>query len=105
MASPWTCRKAAEPLPAYSRSHFLSASTIGLGAAIGAIVTLPVLGFTVLPSFTNIDEDEADLGPIENFKQGEYVIASYLASPKQGEVSRRTAFVRNNGPAVSGMTG
>ncbi len=86
-----------EPLPAYSRSHFLSASTLGLGAAIGAIVTLPVLGFTVLPSFTNIDEDEADLGPIDNFPEGEYVIASFLANPKQGEVSRRTAFVRNNG--------
>jgi Rieske Fe-S protein len=89
--------KAREPLPTYSRSHFLGASTLGLGAAIGAIVTLPVLGFTVLPSFTNIEEDEADLGPIDNFPAGEYVIASYLANPKQGEVSRRTAFVRNNG--------
>jgi Rieske Fe-S protein len=94
--------KAREPLPAYSRSHFLSASTLGLGAAIGAIVTLPVLGFTVLPSFTNIEEDEADLGPIDNFPEGEYVIASFLANPKQGEVSRRTAFVRNNGPADNG---
>lgn len=89
--------KANEPLPAYSRSHFLSASTLGLGAAIGAIVTLPVLGFTVLPSFTNIEEDEADLGPIDNFPEGEYIIASFLANAKQGEVSRRTAFVRNNG--------
>jgi Rieske Fe-S protein len=94
--------KANEPLPAYSRSHFLSASTLGLGAAIGAIVTLPVLGFTVLPSFTNIEEDEADLGPIDNFPEGEYIIASFLANPKQGEVSRRTAFVRNNGPTDAG---
>jgi Rieske Fe-S protein len=91
-----------KPLPAYTRSRFLEASTIGVGAAIGAVVTLPVLGFTVLPSFTNIDEQEADLGPIENFPEGEYVIASYLANPSQGEVTRRTAFVRNNGPAESG---
>jgi Rieske Fe-S protein len=84
------------PLPAYTRSRFLEASTIGVGAAIGAIVTLPVLGFTVLPSFTNIEEDEADLGPIENFTEGEYVIASFLANPSQGEVTRRTAFVRRN---------
>ncbi len=91
-----------KPLPAYTRSRFLEASTIGVGAAIGGILTLPVLGFMVLPSFTNIEEDEADLGPIENFKQGEYVIASYLAHPSQGEVSRRTAFVRNNGPAENG---
>jgi Rieske Fe-S protein len=86
-----------EPLPAYTRSRFLEATTIGLGAAIGAVVTIPVLGFTVLPSFTNVESSEADLGPIDNFPEGEYVIATYLANPKAGEVSRRTAFVRNNG--------
>jgi Rieske Fe-S protein len=87
----------AEPLATYSRSRFLEASTIGVGAAIGAIVTLPVLGFTVLPSFTNLAEDEIDLGPLENFPKDTYVIASYLSNPNAGEVSRRTAFVRNNG--------
>ena len=86
-----------EPLEGYTRSRFLEASTLGLGAAIGAIVTLPVLGFTVLPSFTNLDETEADLGPIENFPEGTFVIATYLAQKAQGEVSRRTSFVRYNG--------
>jgi Rieske Fe-S protein len=90
------------PLPTYTRSRFLEASTIGLGAAIGAVVTLPVLGFMVLPSFTNLEEGEADLGPIDNFPEGEFVIASYLANPNVGEVTRRTAFVRNNGLAKSG---
>jgi Rieske Fe-S protein len=90
------------PLPAYTRSRFLEASTLGVGAAIGAIVTLPVVGFMVLPAFTNVEEDEADLGPIENFPEGEYVIATYLANPQLGEVSRRTAFVRNNGQSEAG---
>jgi Rieske Fe-S protein len=90
------------PLPTYTRSRFLEASTIGLGAAIGAVVTLPVLGFLVLPSFTNLEEGDADLGPIDNFPEGEFVIASYLANPNVGEVTRRTAFVRNNGLAESG---
>jgi Rieske Fe-S protein len=94
---------AQEPLPGYTRSRFLEASTIGLGAAIGAVVTLPVLGFTVLPSFTNVEEKETDLGPVDNFPQGEYVIASYLSNPKAGEVSRRTAFVRNNGATDAGV--
>jgi Rieske Fe-S protein len=85
------------PLPAYTRSKFLEASTIGLGAAIGAVVTLPVLGFTVLPSFTNLDEQDADLGPLENFPEGDFVIATYLAVPDRGEVTRRTVFVRYNG--------
>jgi Rieske Fe-S protein len=91
-----------EPLPAYTRSRFLEASTLGVGAAIGAIVTLPVLGFMVLPSFTNVEEDEVDLGPLENFPEGAYVIASYLANKSAGEVSRRTAFVRNNGATDAG---
>ena len=93
---------AEEPLPTYTRSRFLEASTLGVGAAIGAIVTLPVLGFTVLPPFTDVEESEADLGPLENFPRGTYVIASYLANPKAGEVSRRTAFVRNNGTTDAG---
>ncbi len=97
-----TAAAAPAPLPTYTRSRFLEASTLGVGAAIGAVVTLPVLGFMVLPSFTGIEETEADLGPIENFKRGEYVIASFLANPSQGEVTRRTTFVRNNGPADNG---
>jgi Rieske Fe-S protein len=88
---------AEEPLPAYTRSKFLEATTIGLGAAIGAAITLPVLGFMVLPAFTNVDETEVDLGPIDNFPEGEFVIATFLDDPKIGEVSRRTAFVRYNG--------
>ncbi len=90
------------PLPAYTRSRFLEASTLGVGAAIGAIVTLPVVGFMVLPAFTNVEEDEADLGPIENFPENEYVIATYLSNPSVGEVTRRTAFVRNNGQTDAG---
>ena len=93
---------AEEPLPAYTRSRFLEASTLGVGAAIGAVVTLPVVGFMVLPSFTNVEEDEADLGPIENFPEREYVIATYLSNPAFGEVTRRTAFIRNNGTTDAG---
>ena len=91
-----------EPLPAYSRSGFLEVSLIGLSAVLGAVLTLPVLGFMVLPPFTDVEEDEVDLGPIENFPEGQYVIATYLALPQQGEVTRRTAFVRNNGQTEEG---
>ena len=92
-----------EPLPAYTRSGFLEASLIGLSAVLGGVLTLPVLGFMVLPSFTDVEEDEVDLGPLENFPEGEYVIATYLSNLAQGEVSRRTVFVRNNGFAESGL--
>jgi Rieske Fe-S protein len=90
------------PLPAYPRSKFLEVSLVGLAAALGGVLTVPVLGFMVLPSFTNQEEDDKDLGPLDNFPEGEYVIASYLARPEQGEVSRRTVFVRNNGETDAG---
>jgi Rieske Fe-S protein len=86
-----------EEIAAYPRSTFLSLSTLGLGAVIGGVITVPVLGFMVLPSFTNQHEPEVDLGPIENFPEGEFVIATFLEDPEVGEVSRRTMFIRNNG--------
>jgi Rieske Fe-S protein len=36
-------------------------------------------------------------GPTENFPEGEWIEATFLLDPPTGEVSRRTAFVRNNG--------
>ena len=92
-----------EELPMYTRSRFLEATTVGLGAAIGAVITLPVLGFMVLPAFTDVEEHDVDLGPIRNFPDGVFVIATFLANPSIGEVSRRTAFIRYNGPDSKGQ--
>jgi Rieske Fe-S protein len=89
---------AADDEPAtYGRNTFLSVATLGLGGVIGGLVTLPVLGFAVLPSFTNQKEQGVDLGPIENFPESEFVIATYLEDPEVGEVTRRTMFIRYNG--------
>jgi len=81
----------------YPRAAFLSAATLGLGGVIGGLITVPVLGFAVLPSFTNQEEQDVDLGPLENFPESEFVIATYLENPDVGEVTRRTMFIRNNG--------
>jgi menaquinol-cytochrome c reductase iron-sulfur subunit len=81
----------------YPRAKFLEASTLGIGAAIGGIVTLPVLGMAVLPAFTSDDPNDIDIGPVEDFPEGEWRIATFLEDPEQGEVSRRTAYVRHNG--------
>jgi Rieske Fe-S protein len=81
----------------YTRSMFLEASTLGLGAVIGGIVTVPVLGFAVLPAFVNQEYPEVDLGPLDNYPEGDWVIATFTSVPEDGPVSRRTAFVRNNG--------
>jgi Rieske Fe-S protein len=81
----------------YTRSKFLEASTLGIGAAIGGIVTVPVLGFAVLPAFVNQEYPEVDLGALDNYPEGDWVIATFTSVPEDGPVSRRTAFVRNNG--------
>jgi Rieske Fe-S protein len=81
----------------FPRSKFLELSTLGLGAVIGGIVTAPALGFMVAPAFLKQGTKDHDLGPLTDFPEGKYVVATYMADPAQGEVSRRTAFVRNNG--------
>ena len=83
--------------PRYERSRFLEGATIGIGAAIGAIVTLPVLGFAVAPAFVGQDYPDVDLGSLDNYPEGQWLIATFTSAPIDGSVSRRTAFVRNNG--------
>jgi menaquinol-cytochrome c reductase iron-sulfur subunit len=81
----------------YPRSVFLEMSTLGVGALIGGIVTLPALGFMIAPAFVDQGYDEVDLGPLENFPEAQYVVATFYSKKDQASVGRRTAFVRNNG--------
>ena len=82
---------------AYPRSTFISAATLGLGGVIGGLITVPVLGFAVLPSFVGQEEQDVELGPLDAFPEGTFVIATYMEDPEVGEVTRRTMFIRNNG--------
>src|ERR671914_288935 len=68
-----------------------------IGAVIGGIVTLPVLGFMVLPAFVDQESDDVDVGGVNDFPEGQFLVTTYLSAPEQGEVSRRTAYIRNNG--------
>ena len=81
----------------FPRSKFLEATTLGLGGLIGIIVTAPVLGFTVLPPFIKQGHPKIDAGAIEDFPENKFVITTFMLDPAQGEVSRRTAYIRNNG--------
>ncbi|HET7045299.1 MAG TPA: Rieske (2Fe-2S) protein [Gaiellaceae bacterium] len=81
----------------FPRSKFLEGATLGLGGVIGGIVTVPVVGFAVLPPFLHQGHPDIDLGPLSNFPEGKFMVATFMEDPSQGEVSRRTAFVRNNG--------
>ena len=92
-----------EPAERFPRSRFLEASTLGLGAVIGGVVTVPVAGFALLPAFIGQKGHEVDLGPVSELTEGQWYIATFMEDVKEGDVSRRTAFVRNNGSvAVDG---
>ncbi len=86
-----------EPGERFPRSKFLEGATLGLGAAIGGVITIPVAAFAVAPAFLDQKGHTVDLGPITNFDQGKWFIATFMVNPDQGEVSRRTAFIRYNG--------
>jgi quinol---cytochrome c reductase iron-sulfur subunit, bacillus type len=81
-----------------SRDRFLKRATIGLGGIIAAAVALPAAGLAILPSLEAPRRRGVDLGPITEFPQDAYVIATFLTDPAAGEVSRRSAYIRNNGP-------
>jgi len=81
----------------FPRNKFLEGATLGVGGLIGGIVTVPVLGFTILPPFIGQGHDEIDVGAIDDFPENKFVITTFLLKPEEGEVSRRTAYIRNNG--------
>lgn len=60
---------------------------------------MPAIGFAVLPSFTgeSVASPPVDLGPIMNLPEGTFMITSFTLNKAQGDVFRRTAFIRNNG--------
>jgi Rieske Fe-S protein len=88
-----------------TRSRFLEGATLGLGGVIGGVITVPVAGFALLPSFLHQKGHKVDLGPISNFPLNKWFVTTFIVDPAEGEVSRRTAFIRNNGNAPSPKTG
>ena len=86
-----------EEIQRFPRSVFLEMSTLGLGALIGGIVTVPALGFMVLPGFVSQHYDDVDIGPMANFPEGTFQVTTFMRDPSMGEVTRRTAYIRNNG--------
>lgn len=81
----------------FPRSRFLEGATLGLSGLIGGLITVPVAGFAIVPTFVGQKHEEVDIGPIEAFPENEWQVVTFLEDPSEGEVSRRTAFVRNNG--------
>jgi len=88
-------------LERFPRTKFLEGATLGVGALIGGMVTVPAIGFAIWPTFNHQHPHHIDLGALDDFEEGKYVIATFMLDPKEGEVTRRTAYVRNNGSVGS----
>jgi Rieske Fe-S protein len=88
-----------EPGERFPRSKFLEGATLGLGGVIGGLVTVPAAGLAIGPAFfgSSVKGHKVDLGPLSDFPEGQWRIATFMVDPEEGEISRRTAFVRNNG--------
>jgi Rieske Fe-S protein len=86
-----------EPGERFPRNRFLEGATLGLGGLIGAIVTIPPLVAVLGPPFGKQWKYHIDLGSITNFPEGKWFITHFFVNPKLGDVTRRTAYVRNNG--------
>jgi Rieske Fe-S protein len=84
----------------FPRSRFLEASTLGLGALIGGLVTIPPLGMLVASSVEGQKFNPIDLGPLSDFPEGQFLITTFVEDPNAGDVSRRTAYIRYNGLLV-----
>jgi Rieske Fe-S protein len=82
-----------EPAERFPRSKFLEGATLGLGALIGVIVTLPAVAAALVPGFVKQKAKQVDLGPLSNFQEGQYYVATF----EEGHISRMSAFIRNNG--------
>ena len=97
-ARPAAAHEAGSPPERYPRAKFLELSTLGLGGVIGGLVTVPALGFMVLPPFLKQGFKDIDVGPLSEFPEGKFVIVTFASDPAEASVSRKTAFVRYNGP-------
>jgi Rieske Fe-S protein len=91
----------------YPRNEFLEVTTLALGGVIGLLVAAPVIGFVVGDAFRRRHPPPQDLGPVTAYPEGKFLITTFISDPGAGFVSRRTAFIRNNGFAdveVDGKT-
>ena len=81
----------------YPRNKFLEGATLGLGAVIGGLVMIPPLGLLGASAVEGQSFHDINLGPIDSFPLGKFIITTFVEDPAAGEVSRRTAYIRNNG--------
>jgi Rieske Fe-S protein len=81
----------------FPRNRLLERATVGIGGLIALGIAAPAVGLAALPSFLRRGQPDIDLGPTTSFPVGRFIVVTFLSDTQAGEVSRRAAYVRNNG--------
>jgi Rieske Fe-S protein len=80
-----------------SRQGFLVGSTLALGGVIGALVSIPPVFLALIPPFLKQSKKPVDLGPISQWPENQWKVTTFVLVPSDGQVSRRTVYIRYNG--------
>jgi menaquinol-cytochrome c reductase iron-sulfur subunit len=91
-----------DPAPAMTaheiaRRQLLGRMSIGLGAACGAVISAPGIGFVVAPFFRDVPLEWRPVGAVESFKVGETVNVVFVDAsplPWAGVTAKSSAWLR-----------
>jgi menaquinol-cytochrome c reductase iron-sulfur subunit len=90
---------AASPPTVPPRRLFLARLSLALSAAIGAVATVPVIGFLLSPLTRRVPRSWRSVGPVEGFKVGETVNVVFEDAsplPWAGVTARTAAWLRRD---------
>ena len=87
---------------AVTRSQFLTLTTVGLGAMIGAVIGVPATAYVLAPVFDEVKFEPVTLGPVSKFAadpSGQFkpIAATFVEDPSLPETSAALAWVYNTG--------
>jgi quinol---cytochrome c reductase iron-sulfur subunit, bacillus type len=88
------------PSSAVTRGQFLTLSSVGLGAAIGAVIGVPATAYLLAPVTKEATFKPVDLGPITQFTsetQFKPTAATYIEDPANPATSAGVAWVHYTG--------
>jgi Rieske Fe-S protein len=83
-----------------TRGQFLSLSTVGIGAAIGGIIGVPVTAYMLAPVTDEVQFEPVFLGKVDTFPADpsfKPTPATYVEDPDNAATSPGLAFVQNTG--------
>jgi len=85
---------------ATARAQFLSLTTVGMGAAIGGIIGVPITAYMLAPVTDEVKFEPVFLGKVDTFPADpsfKPTAATYVEDPNNAATSPGLAFVQNTG--------